>query len=211
MKTITYLLFAGAVLLSSCAGTYTQINPSNLKYDSETSSGIITGIRQDALGIGGANKKYTKKSAKKGISVVAVKIVNTSNKPLTFGEDIKLYSGNREVMLLQPEVIHSELKQGVAIYLLYMPLTFLNLYTTNSRGQTTSTPIGLAIGPGLTLGNMLGAGGANNNFKQNLIDNNLINQVIEPGETKYGLIGLRNNDMGMLSFRVSPETGVSVE
>jgi hypothetical protein len=77
--------------------------------------------------------------------------------------------------------------------LLYLLLTPMQLYTTDESGNTETTPIGLIIGPGIALGNMAGAGAANQNFLQELLQYNIINKTIEPGQTMHGLISIRDN------------------
>jgi hypothetical protein len=73
----------------------------------------------------------------------------------------------------------------------------MQFYTTstNSNGyteQTSSFPIGIIIGPGIAGGNMLAASSANKKFKQDLLDYNLLGKKIKPGETVYGLLGIRS-------------------
>ena len=73
-----------------------------------------------------------------------------------------------------------------------MLLTPTQLYTgeTNSNGETDTFPIGLILGPGITAGNMIGAGTANTNFLNELEENYLYNKEIKAGETVYGIVGI---------------------
>ena len=66
-------------------------------------------------------KKYAKKEFKKQIDVVAIQITNNSQRDLTFGKDVKLtkYDG-QELLIINNNQVHSSLKQGVPIYLLYL-------------------------------------------------------------------------------------------
>jgi hypothetical protein len=89
------------------------------------------------------------------------------------------------------------LKQGVPVYLLYLLLTPMNLYTGDDV-----TPIGLVLGPGIAFGNMIGAGGANQNFLKELESFNLMNKSIQPGETLYGIIGIRDSGYNPITIKV---------
>lgn len=132
--------------------------------------------------------------------LVAVKITNTTGRPLKFPEDIALQAGNQDIMLLDPQFIHSKLKQGVPIYLLYLLFTPMKLYTNNSNGDYNSYDVGYLLGPGLTALNMGIAASANNKFKEDLLDYSLANRVIEDGETVYGIIGFQ--DVGYAPIKI---------
>lgn len=86
-------------------------------------------------------------------------------------------------------------------------MTPVNFYTykTNSRGveeTTSSTPVGLILGPGLAGGNMIAAGSANKNFKNELSKFNIYGQTIKKGEVKFGLIGIMSNSYESLKLKV---------
>jgi hypothetical protein len=182
------------VIVTSCASSYKPIRPRDLNYNQPSNDSEINfSYRYDVLRER-SNKKYAKREAKNGIRVVAVKLTNNSDQPLTIGTDVRLYTGRSEVLMIPPEFIHKSVKQGVPIYLLYLLLTPLQFTsgstTSNGVVDSNSTPIGLVIGPGIALGNMLVAGSANKKFLDELTQCNLVNKTIQPGETVYGLIGI---------------------
>lgn len=195
-----YILLASLLLLS-CASSYKQIRPNSSNYQSSTNySGVDFAYRLSVLRETG-NKKYAKREDKKAIKLASVKLTNTTDKPLIVGEDIVIYSGNSKAVLLDPPTLHRELKQGVPIYLLYLLLTPLKLTT----GEDT-TPIGFAIGPGIAIGNMIGAGSANQNFLEELARFNIIGKTINPGETVYGIIGYGDTGYNPLSVKFTDGT-----
>jgi len=149
-------------------------------------------------------KKYAKKELKKGVKLVAIKITNNSEKDIIFGRDAKLtYENGTEIFVMENDKVFQTLKQSTASYLWYLLLTPLNLYTTGSNGeQTSSTPIGLVIGPGLTGGNMIAAGTANKKFKTEMLAYNINGTLIKKGETKYGLIGIKSNSFDSLQLKI---------
>ncbi|UBZ14198.1 hypothetical protein LDL77_00440 [Flagellimonas marinaquae] len=154
------------------------------------------------------DKKYEKKEEKNGVKLVAIKITNNSDQDLIFGKDVTLeYENGNGVYIMENEKVFKTLKQSPASYLWYLLLTPLNLYTTktNSYGlpeQTSSTPIGLILGPGLAGGNMIAAGSANKKLKAELLEYNISGTLMEKGETKYGLIGIRTDTYDALKLKI---------
>ncbi len=200
---ITLLLLA-VISLTSCASAYKSIQPKTINYlSSNVEKNIQLEYKYDLL-----DKKYAKKEVKKGIKVVALKVTNNSNQDVMFGRDVKLaYANGNEVFVMENERVFKSLKQSPATYLLYLLLTPMNLHTssTNSQGiiiEESTTPIGLVIGPGLTLGNMMIASSANKTFKSDLTVYNLNGTVIKAGETKYGVVGLKTETFEALKLIV---------
>lgn len=191
-----FLAIIIGIIFTSCASSYHTINPSNVHYQaSGINHDVEFSYKYDVLNERG-NKKYAKKETQKLVKVVAIKLVNHSDQSFVFGKDLKVHSNNNPVSILEPLVIHKQLKQSVPIYLLYLLLTPMNLYTEDS-----STPIGLVVGPGIAGGNMGMAAGANANFKKELESNFLNGRTIEAGETVYGLIGIMESGYNPLSLK----------
>ena len=203
LTTIIFLLSI-VILLNSCASGYKPIQPASLNYISNnTLHGVTLEYKYDLL-----NKKYAKKETKKGLRLVAVKVKNNTEKDLVFGKDIKLnFESGNELYLLENEKTFKSLKQSPASYLFYLLLSPIQLFTkkTNSNGmteQTSSTPIGLIIGPGLALGNMIVASNANKKFKTELNDYSINGKIIKKGETVFGLITFQSDNYGAIKVRV---------
>ena len=191
--------------LTNCASSYKMIQPKSINYvSSNENSNVELQYRYELL-----HKKYIKKELKKGIKLVAIKITNNSNKNLIFGKDIVLtYENDSEIYLVENKQDYNLLKQSPLSYLWYLLLTPTNLFTTetNSSGieeTTSSTPIGLLLGPGLALGNMVAADAANKKFKTELLDYNIKGTVITKGETQYGLIGIQTNSYDSIKLKVN--------
>ena len=103
-----------------------------------------------------------------------------------------LYYGDRRVTPVAGSIAAHNMKQGVAIYLLYILLhptltktNTTNGYATNSESST------YYIGPFIAGGNMLGASLANGNLRHELKQYDLTNRTIRLGETVCGLLCLR--------------------
>lgn len=208
MKLLKILfLLSAAALLNSCASGYKMIKPTTLNYISNnTSNGVTMEYKYNLL-----SKKYSKKESKKGIQLVAVKIKNSTEKDLVFGRDIKLsFENGNELYLLENEKTFKALKQSPASYLFYLLLSPINLYTTKTNAygaaeQTSSTPIGLILGPGLAAGNMIAASDANKKFKTELNNYNINGTIIKKGETAFGLISFPSDNYEAIKVTVDPE------
>ncbi|WP_240905194.1 hypothetical protein [Flagellimonas oceani] len=154
------------------------------------------------------DKKYEKKEEKNGVKLVAVKITNNSDRDIMFGKDVALeYENGNGVYIMENEKVFKTLKQSPASYLWYLLLTPLNLYTSKPGPnglpvETSSTPIGLVLGPGIAGGNMIVAGSANKKLKTELLEYNISGTVIKKGETKYGLIGIRTDTYDALKLKI---------
>lgn len=190
-------------LLGSCASGYKTINPNTINYMStSTDKKVKLEYKYELL-----DKKYKKKELAKGIRLVAVKITNNSDRNLAFGKDIILtYDNGSTIYVMDNDKVFSSLKQSAASYLWYLLLTPMNLYTTDTQNgfqtQTSSTPIGLVVGPGLAGGNMIAVGTANKKFKEDLLNYNLNGVTIKSGESISGLVGLRSDDYNAIKIKV---------
>ena len=194
MKKYLYPLIC-AILLSGCAGSFKSINPSTFQYGTQAErSDADLYYKYDVLRERG-NKKYSRKEFRAGVRIVAVRITNTTGKPLLMGENARIYTGNSEVRLWPPDLIFKKIKQKVPFYFFYLLLTPTILETNDD-----SFPIGLILGPGLTAGNVAVASTSNSRLKKELMDFDLYGKTIQPGETAYGLIGIPES--GFLPLKV---------
>jgi hypothetical protein len=193
------LLFIAISTLTNCASGYKMIEPKSINYVSTNETdNVKLEYKYDLL-----DKKYAKKEIKKGVRVVAIKITNNSEKDIMFGRDAKLtYENGTEIFVMENEKVFTSLKQSAASYLLYLLLSPINLYTTENGQQTSSTPIGLIVGPGLAGGNMIAASSANKKFKTEMLEYNINGTLIKKGETEYGLIGIKADSFDSLKLKV---------
>lgn len=178
------------VLLTGCASSYKRINPHQLSYSNrEVLADVEFSYKYGVLSERG-NKKYAKKEESRAIKLIAIKLTNNAGETLDVQRDLKFYSGNNELTLMDPNEVRQVLKQTPAHYLPYLLLTFLTL-NVNTESSSSSYPIGLVIGPGITIGNMLTASGANGKLLQELYEYDIRGRSIQKGETVYGIIGVR--------------------
>jgi hypothetical protein len=190
-----------AFLFASCAGSFKSINPTSFQYTTPAEkSDVELYYKYDVLRERG-NKKYSRKEFKANVRIVAIRITNTTSRELKMGDNARIYSGNSEIRLWPPDLIHKKVKQTVPLYLLYLLLTpaEFSMYDSGTS-ESSSFPIGLILGPGLAGGNIAVAGSANARLKRELMEFDLYGKAIKPGETVYGLIGIP--EIGFLPLRV---------
>lgn len=204
-RSLAAALVSCTLLGSGCAGSYTPIRPDRLAtYQSSPAAAPLQfGYQYDALALRGHNKKYVKKEHKKGYHVVAVQVKNNIPNEVNFSRDAVLYYGDRPITPVAPELAAHDMKQGVAIYLLYVLLNPSFTTTQSTNGQVTnSNGTTFYVGPFIAGGNMLGASAANKNFGRELAQFDLTNRVIHPGETVYGLLCLRETNVAPLRLEL---------
>ncbi len=191
------------LVLTGCASSYRVPSPEDMNFVSHTSTveGLKLYYKYDLL-----DTKYAKKEERNGVKVIALKIINTSGKDYIFGENLFLrYKSGREVHFLDKENTYRSVKQGSAIYALYLLMTPLNLYisetdSNNFEEDSNPIPIGLVLGPGLTLGNILASSSANKKFKNHLSNYDLIGKPVRNGETTYGILPIRSESFDALEL-----------
>ncbi|MEI6947419.1 hypothetical protein V9K67_09525 [Paraflavisolibacter sp. H34] len=186
-------------LMASCAATYKKINPSSLSYPVIEKSNFS--YKYNVLKAAG-NRKLAKKEVKRNMQIVAVQLINNTGRPLKYQQNFRIYSGSSEVTLLDPATAAASIKQSVPSYLLYLLLTPLRL-NISTETKSSSTPIGLVIGPAIAAGNMAVAATANKRFRQELIDHSLLEREIQVGETFRGLIAIYDNGFLPLTVKIS--------
>lgn len=199
MKLQTIGVLLCVFFLSSCASSYHLINPPSINYLSNSNDkSVILDYKYSLL-----PKKYAKKETKNNIKLIAVKLTNNSDRDLIFGKDIKLVYGNgSDVILIENERVYTALKQQSTYYLFYMLLTPAKFSSSSNGQQTSSFPIGYAIGPGLTAINMIVAGTANSAFKKELVNYNIIGTVVKKGATVYGLVGINSTNFENIKVKI---------
>ena len=185
------------ITLSSCAASYKSINPERLRYHARSNdSGIVFSYKYDILKESG-NKKYAKKEVRANLQLVAVRLYNGTDSSITMSENITLYSGGLPISPFNTESTIRQLNQNTALYLLYS-LLWLQIGSCNNNGCKSATlPIGIPI----SIGNMIVSSTANSNLKNELNNYDILNDSIEPGETAYGIIGIKDTGFNPLSVK----------
>ncbi|GGG36500.1 hypothetical protein GCM10011378_11100 [Hymenobacter glacieicola] len=140
--------------------------------------------------------------------MVAVQIKNNTGADLNFSRDLELTFSDRPIMPVPSVQAANDLKQGVAIYLLYV-LGIGQIGGTRDpyTGQTTGGTL-FPWGPFVAAGNIIGASSANKNMRNEFTKYDLTNKVIHPGETVYGIVALR--ETGVAPLKLTLRNGAAV-
>ena len=127
---------------------------------------------------------------------------------MIFGNNLTITNADgTKINLLENKEIFKPLKQNVASYFLYLLLSPIS-FSTNSSNEygrqktTSSTPIGLVIGPGITAINTITAASANKKFKKEIQTENLKGKTIKKGDTITGIIGIHANNYNNLKINL---------
>lgn len=198
------LMILSSFLLISCASSYTAIIPEKITYTLvQEIDSVSFEYKYDIL-----EKKYAKKENKKGVKVVAVKLTNNTDEDIIFGNNVKVvFENDSPVYVMDNFTVYDGLKQKVGNYLWYLLLVGLYYERTTqdqfNNIESNRTQIGLVIAPLVSGGNMIVADLSNRKFKEDLTKYDIIGKVIKPGETVYGLIGIRTHFYDVLKIKVN--------
>lgn len=201
------LLALATGLTTGCAGSYTRIQPQRIAtYISSPSSGpVAMAYQYDVLRLNGGNKKYLKKETKRGYRVAAVRVTNNWDRDVNFSNDLTLLLGDRPITPIPGVIAARDMRQGVAIYLLYLLVNPTIGAKTDPMTGKISGGTTLPLGPFIAGGNMLAAGSANGNMRKEFAAYDLTNRTLKPGETVYGIVSLR--ELSVAPLRVELRSG----
>lgn len=195
------LLVIAIISFNGCAMYYRPISPDKVNYNIlENHDGIELSYRYDLLRERG-NKKMAKKELANGIKIIAVRLTNNTDTIVTVGKNIAFFSGLNEIVPLEPLDVKNKVKQSVIGYLPYFLGAFGNSNVTFNGQLVSSFPFGLFLWPGIAIGNMVVANGANSNLLKELRAYDIVNMDIKPGQTIYGIIGVRDDSFVPLTIR----------
>ncbi len=196
MKNLILLL--SVVLMSSCAAIYKSVDPRNFNYDDTDKKAEVAYDYQTSVFAITGNKYYAKKGYKYGIDIIAVKVKNNTDEVINVKRDVQFQAGGKKVSPMDVyEVVDILRQKNIGFYLFYS-LLFLDV---NTPSLDATIPIGAAIG----VGNIAAAANSNSKFKNNFIEDDLMNKSIQPGETIYGLVAFRGLGAGKLEIKLDKE------
>jgi hypothetical protein len=197
IRVVSFILMASILL--SCAGSYKVINPQSLTYGSKSEADGISYSYQHNVLANTGNKKYAKRELKRPVKLLAVEFTNSTDHEINFRSDVKIFMGDRQVLPMEPSVIHQQLRQPAGLYMLWSLVWLTISKCENEDCSVTPIPIGLLIG----IGNTSAASTANKKFLAELNATNILDRKIAPGETVKGLIGITSDTSGSISLKLN--------
>lgn len=197
------LLTIATLFMLGCASSYTAINPPAISHSQQTESDEFTlAYKYDVLKEKG-NRKYSFRETTNNIKVISISITNNTDSRIHVGKDLVFFVGGKETTPLTPNYVAKIVRQRGWVYLCYLALSPIKLFVTNfEKNETTAYPIGYVIGPGIASINMAKAYSANLEFNEELHEFNIMNAVIDKGETVYGLVSFKNTMYQPISVKL---------
>ncbi len=198
MKQLT--LVAMTLLLVSCASVYKGETPidSNL---AESKDQIELVLDHNVTQING-NRLFSKRLSRNNYSIAKVEITNNSSEAVTVGRELQFLSNNNPLPFANGAEVYNAIRQKAGAHFLYLLLTFMTFdktKTVNGETSTSSTPIGVVVGP-TTWGINFGiAQSANMRLRAEIRDQNVYHKTIQPGETLTGFATFATKNIGFVT------------
>ena len=184
------------LIATSCATTYHTISPKTLPYVGLNSQDAVAAGYRHHLLLESYNKRYYRKATKNNLSLVAVKVVNQTNRPVVVQRDVALLQSGKKLQIVEREAVYKTLKQHLIGYFLYALQPRIS-EKYDYPLEIDRIPIGVPIG----FVNIAIGFKANRSFEEELINHDLVNRQIQPGETFYGIIGIKDSDFGPITLQ----------
>lgn len=195
----TLPIFIFACLFCSCATSYKSINPQKLYFNSATvGDNLNYATRSNVLAEAG-NERYAKKEIKNSVRLIAVQVVNKSDRDIVLRKDARFFLGDKVVFPIEPEQLKNQLKQPAGLYMLWSLLWVVVAKCENDDCNVIPIPLGFLIG----VGNTSKASKANKALLSELEQNNILDRTIHPGEAVTGLIGVASSGDTALRIELS--------
>lgn len=192
------LLLITAIMLSSCAAGYKPMLPQSMSFSSLEGEGLKYSYRYNVL-TETKNKKHANKELKHGVKLMALQVQNNTGDEIILREHARFYTGDKQVLPLDPKQLQQQVKQPGGLYMLW---SLLWVFYNKCEGfDCTSIPIPIGFVIGLL--NWSTASRANKDLLNELIANNILEKRIAPGETVTGLLGISSDGSLPLQIRLS--------
>ncbi|OZC01858.1 hypothetical protein BSZ36_01950 [Rubricoccus marinus] len=148
---------------------------------------------------------YGKKARKRGVNIVAVRVVNQTEAPVTLDRNsLRVKYGANPVTPVRGQMVADVVNQPVWTHLLW---GLLNVTVTENDEVTLFLPVGL----GIAGASILTASRANGKAERVLVEDELFGLTIPPGGTADGLIYLNELGSAPLSFDYIPAAASGAE
>lgn len=194
MKNFLYLPIL-LILLSSCHTHYYRMSPEEVHFGERNNyQELKIGYKSNYLS-SIDDVAYAEHAAHANIEVYAVEITNNGIEPVILGQTHHLSVGGRAGTLLETEVFHKELKFKLGRNLPALAITPLLGLTAASDEDAIDTPSPYAfwIPSAIISIGILNFAEKNGRLKKDLKKWNLFGRPIAPGETVYGVVGVKIN------------------
>lgn len=217
MKTLPTLALASALalLLAGCASSYKPVNWQGVNYRNSTLSPEVDFAYSRNSLRDSRNPRYDRKALATRVDIVAVKVQNKTDHPLSVKDDLTYFNGSKEVAPAEAAPAIAGIRQSPGMYWLYLMMAPANIYgsSTSCDGYDCHSsfvfiPVGLIIGPILAGINGAVASSANANFRKEIQEHDLYGKTLAPGETATGYLVFPNSGAKPLVARLKSSTAL---
>lgn len=190
MPVRTAVFFALVFVLAGCASSYKSVSYDRIDYTgAQTTEGLDIAYRYEAQ-----PGYYGEKTRKRGYDVVAVRVTNTRETPVTLNRSsLRLQAGGAPISSVRPDIVADNVKQPVWSYLLW---NLANITVSDEDGFVAFIPLGL----GISIINIALSSSANNRVEDAYREQYLMGTTVAPGETVEGLLFLSTTGFAPLTF-----------
>lgn len=177
-------------VVTGCASSYKPVAFDSLDYTGVQSAGALDIAYRYEVQPG----YYGEKARKRGYDVVAVRVTNTLDTPVTLNAStLRMKAAGAPVSPLPPEVVADNIKQPVWSYLLW---SLVNVTIYDEDGVVAFIPVGI----GVSLLNMIHSSSSNGRVEEAYKEHSLMGRTIAPGATVDGLLFLSTTGFAPLTF-----------
>jgi hypothetical protein len=209
------IILALALLFTGCASTFKPVNRQSLRYQPSTLSPEIDfAYSRNALS-DSRNAKYDRRAASTRTDIVAVKLQNKTDHPLSVKDDLTFFSGGKMVEPAEAGPAIRRIRQSPGAYCLFLIMAPANIYgssTSCTDGNCHSSfafiPVGIIIGPILAGINAAVASSANDGFRKEIQGHDLWDKTLAPGDTATGYLVFPNSNQKTLVARLKTSTAL---
>ena len=193
-------------LISSCAYMYSPVNLEEVKYVSQPDTNlkiIIQNSNDNIFEITG-NKRLEKKSKRKKVRPIAIKVVNNSNIEINFDSlNIEIFSNYSKSQILSNQKVFRTLKQNSSLYSLYLLGNIISFGYSNNQISFDFLPsIFFSI---ISIGNITLAYISNHKFKKDIYKYSLQNKIIPANSVTTGLVFINADSINNILIRYKYE------
>jgi hypothetical protein len=189
------LTLALALLLGGCARSFHPVNLEALPYKPSTLSPEIGFAYSRSALIDSRNGRYANRAISSRTDIVAVKLQNKSDHPLSVKDDLTFFFGSKMVEPAEAASAIRRIRQSPALFCLFLLLAPANFYGSEKscedgdcHSSSIFIPVGLIVGPMLAGINAAMASSANNGFRKEIQGHDLSGKTLAPGETATGYL-----------------------
>jgi hypothetical protein len=204
-----------ALLFVGCATSYKPVNWQGVQYKASTLSPEIDFAYSRNSLRDSRNPRYDRKAISIRTDIVAVRIQNKTDHPLSVKDDLTYFNGSKMVEPAEAASAIRDVRQSPGMYWLYLLMAPANIYGStyscddyDCHSDFVFIPVGLIIGPILAGINAVVASSANENFRKEIQAHDLSAKVLAPGETATGYLVFPNSGTKPLMARLKTSTAL---